>query len=128
MKDDDALRGVPMRLSPGWLAEVKKAMAKKGWIPAELARQSGASAPTLSRMMSSGVGSTRTIRQVSAALGISDPVDQLLDEEVQSWVYSGVRLREFDRDKFAKIMGDLELLVRQYDKLDESFESLPRPR
>lgn len=128
MKDDDALRGVPMRLSPGWLREVERELGKRGWNQAELSRQCGAGESTLSRMFASRVGSTRTIRQISNVLGVSDPVEQLLDDEVQSWVYSGVRLREFDKDKFAKIMGDLELLVRQYDKIDETLDTIRPPR
>lgn len=118
-----------MRLTPKWLQDVRRAMDVRSWNQAELSRRAGfASESDVSRMFSQGAASTRVVSAVADTLEISDPVDQLLSEDIQDWVYAGVRMKDTDPKRFAELMVMLSNFVRDADLLDGLTDPPPEKK
>ena len=112
-------RGVKLMLAPSWLRDVRTAMAEREWSQAELTRRCGfASESDVSRMFTSGAASTRVVSAVAETLEISDPVEQLLSEDVQLWVYAGVRMKEREPQRFADFLRTFTEFLAKADQLD----------
>jgi hypothetical protein len=108
-----------MMLAPSWLQDVRAAMAKREWNQAELTRRCGfASESDVSRMFTQGAASTRVVSAVAEALEISDPVEQLLSEDVQLWVYAGVRMKEREPQRFEEFLMTFTQFLQKADQLD----------
>lgn len=122
--DGESLRGVPIRVTERWLKDVREVMRKRDWTRADLARAAGTSAATITRLFDNDT-STVMVSRVAAATGLPDPSEQLTDDELQRWMYAGMRYRQMDQRKFRMVLDTMMTTVGADDALRDVFQLLP---
>lgn len=101
----DLPKGPAHLVTDEWLALVRAEMAARGWSPADLARESGVSQASISRLLNGKVRTARVAVEVASVLDLQLPTTPVDGDALKLWLDIGRQLRDNEPAKFADLLA-----------------------